>query len=197
MAGNEKASAFVKKVSRYSERTIVEQMLGAIPVIFESAKEYADWKNSIIRACRLTVDLHLVGSVVFGFSLAPAKFGRAFSREGSEDRPASDLDLAVVDTFLFTEVWDTILNHDRALALRAYGEQKEKMMQSIYYGFITDYDAPRDCLGYRKLLAIRSASGVHATTSGLKVTLRLYRRSEDLYGYQIASLKKLKREVGL
>ena len=107
--------------------------------------------------------------------------------------PASDLDLAIVDGRLFHECWAATLYEDRRARLALGVEEKEKLMQDVYYGFVSDKVTPRSAKVFQRILALRSTCGRHPVSSGIRLSLRVYHRQDDFVGYQVASLRSLKR----
>jgi hypothetical protein len=180
-----------------AEHVLESILTNARPVIFKTTEEFDRWRQELREAAKMpAAKMEIVGSASVGFSLAPEKFGRPFSRVATPDRPPSDLDLAVIDRELFLSTWDAIVREDRAFQLAITAEIRGKLVQDIYYGFISEQMAPRRSKAFSTMLAIRAASGRHVLSSGLKLNLRVYRRQEDLVGYQIASLRAVKRELG-
>jgi hypothetical protein len=171
-------------------------LLTSKPVIFEQQSDYTAWKRSIADAAKIRDhQVFLMGSAVTGFSMAPLKFGRVFSIVATPERPASDLDLVVVDSQLFHQCWAAILHRDRRAGLGMPSEQKEKLMQDVYYGFVSDKVTPRSAEVFRRLLTLRAACGRHRGSGGIRLNMRVYHRVADFAGYQISSLRSLKRTL--
>ena len=175
---------------------VQKSLAGLVPVIFQNREEFEAWRDQLRRAAELpNAQIEVVGSASTGFSLAPGKFGRPFSRVATDKRPASDLDVAVVDQDLFLDTWGVLVREDRAFRLSMTPDEKDKLLQDVYYGFISEKVTPRRSKPFSTMLALRAESGKHAISSGLKFNLRIYRRSEDLVGYQVASLRASQKIV--
>ena len=82
---------------------------------------------------------------------------------------------------------------DRRARLALSIEEKEKLMQDVYYGFITDKVTPRSAKVFQRIIALRSMCGRHPVSGGIRLNLRVYHRQDDFMGYQVASLRSLKR----
>lgn len=171
-------------------------LLPSKPVIFERHNDYLLWKQEIAAAARIQErQVFLMGSAVTGFSMAPSKFGRSFAVVATADRPASDLDLVIVDTRLFHECWAAILERDRRGGLRMRPDDKEKLKQDVYYGFISDKVTPRSTGVYQRLIAMKSACGRHPASGGIRLNMRVYHREADFTGYQTNSLRLLRIDL--
>src|SRR5690349_18170130 len=93
----------IQRGERYALEAI---LLPSKPVIFSNRGEYHEWRNQIAGVVQLAPEqVFLIGSSVVGFSLAPLKFGRTFSPVATADRPASDLDVVIIDSPFFHECW--------------------------------------------------------------------------------------------
>lgn len=191
--------AFKKTLIERGEHYALEAvLLASKPILFPGRPDYEQWQDQVARAARLVnAKVFLIGSAVMGFSLAPFKYGRAFSPVASRDRPASDLDLVIVDTNLFHECWAATLHEDRLSKLNFFGDDKVKLMQDVYYGFTSDKTTPRSAKVFQKMIAMRSICGRHPASSGIRLNMRIYHRHDDFVGYQISSLRTLKRSFNL
>lgn len=178
------------------ERYVLEAiLLNSKPVLFSSRLDYQHWRNEIASAngLRSSVNLILMGSVVTGFSLSPIKYGRPFAATAADGRASSDLDLSIVDGQLFHKCWDAILSDDRRRRLLLTNEEKTKLKQDVYYGFIPDKTIPRASRIFQRVVGFRIAAGRNPVSRGIRLNLRIYRRSDDFAGYQLASLGALKQ----
>ena len=170
--------------------------LKGVPKIFGSLAEYDLWRTAIANAAKIRMpEVMLFGSAHVGYSLAPLKFGRPFSRIATIDRRASDLDLSIINERLFLAAWNSVVEQDRKQTLGINRDDTNRLHQNIYYGFLSDKLVPRGSNSFRTIVEIRNCTGLHVVSSGIKVNIRLYRRNEDLFGYQIWSLRNLKYEL--
>src|SRR5688572_3451419 len=181
-------------LAQKGEHTVYREVyLERLPHIFSGAADYEAWRAGVAEPAELKpAQVKLFGSAYVGFSLAPSKFGRPFSREADSNRPPSDIDLVFIDDRLFTAAWNAILLQDRGPGLRMNAEDKHKLHQDTYFGFLADKVVPKTSKVFARILSARNFSGRHEASSGLKVNVRLYRREDDLFGYAIASLRQLK-----
>ena len=187
--------AFKKTLLERGERYTLETIiLNSKPIIFGARVDYENWRSALASAAKISRGkLLLVGSGVTGFSLAPAKFGRAFSKYPTATRRASDLDVVLIDYNLFHECWAATVFEDRRFRLRLFGEEKAKLMQDVYYGFISEKVTPPSSKISQRMISVRSICGRMPASTGLRVNMRIYHREDDFIGYQIASLRALKR----
>ena len=136
------------------------------------------------------VGVHVVGSGAVGFSLSPTKMGSGFRELGSHAHP-SDIDLAVVSPALFTRAWDEVLQEDYVAPRVVNGSVRS----SVYWGRI---DHPK--LPSRTKIRPVLRSGLDALQrsgrlKGYKMTVRMYRRTEDLRAYLEWSMRRLLKEL--
>ena len=187
---------FQTRLLERGERYIIETvLLEAKPVLFRARPDYEQWRDDLAAECGIGDGRHvlLMGSALTGFSIAPTKFGRPFAAAATEERPASDLDICVIDDQLFDDCWASTVDEDRRRRLRLTNEERNKLMQDIYYGFISAKVIPRAAEVNKRILKLRGVCGRHPASTGIRSRLRVYKRRDDFYGYHIASLRSLKR----
>lgn len=165
-------------------------ILNRIPFPFNGDLEsYASWRHAL--AQDLEVDpsaLLITGSAAFGVSLNPNKNYRSFDS-------SSDIDVAVISDYHFTEGWRTLRN----LGPRLHGQPQrtkqavaDHVSRLIYWGTIaTDRILPLLPYGIRWNEALNRASQ-RSPTEGRTINVRVYRDFDSLRAYQVNNLSQLK-----
>jgi hypothetical protein len=167
-------------------------IIDRVPVIFHDDRiAYANWRRDL--AQRLGVDasaILVIGSAAFGISLNPNKNYRFFSDE-------SDIDVAVVSEYHFSEAWRTLRN----LGAKRHGMNQrvkqaidDHVKRYIYWGTIAT-DKLLHLFPYGKQWgdAIEAAAGVEPTV-GRSIKVRLYRDFDSLRAYHVNNLINLRTE---
>ena len=175
-------------------RDLAKSMLLSNPWYFDRiGVDFGKWSMSIRTKCGFTgpSSLALVGSGATGFSLHPEKAGTPF-RDRNDKDGASDLDIALIDPAVFIAAWDSLLKED---AMRTGRRIADEIRIRVYWGRIEQDVLPAKLRPRIRKLA--SAISRDSNCNGHSVTIRLYRRREDLMGYTTWSLGQLKRDVGI
>ncbi|ACB75532.1 hypothetical protein [Opitutus terrae] len=173
-------------------KTFDSLFTSTVPCLFDGPVQFSEWQARIAAAVKQPdAKVHLCGSVLFGFSLDPAKAWRPFSSESRKTGYVSDLDVVVVSEGLFREAWDAVLDAHRKLTLTLTTDERRHMAGNLFKGFISDYHVPSSSIGFERVLAVRRASGTHVATTGFTTNMRFYRTFEDYRWYQITSLATL------
>ncbi|MDR0751259.1 MAG: hypothetical protein LBF12_01535 [Christensenellaceae bacterium] len=134
----------------------------------------------------------LVGSSKIGCSLAPYKKFKKFDEEADNH---SDIDIAIISSKLFNQLWDTIRHGYYKIKDRVY---YARITSSIFRGFINEKDfinidelrpqwnsrIDRINKDIQKKIAI-----LHP------INYRIYRSWEDLEDYHILGIQKLKKSI--
>jgi hypothetical protein len=146
----------------------------------------------------------VVGSARTGFSLNPANYPRPFSGE-------SDIDVAVVDQFIFDEAWHTLLkwNYPRRLVKlgKPDGEWAYQRRKDVYWGWFTPNEIRFEGLSFPEVLEpIRDLStkwfnafnafsqyADHPEIARRNVNGRLYRSQAHLFQYHEEGLRLVKQ----
>jgi hypothetical protein len=187
---------FRSRLLERGPRYIFEAVLvGAKPVLFRAHPDYGQWRDELAEESGLVSgeQVFLMGSALTGFSMAPPKYGRLFATSSTENRPASDLDVSVIDEQLFRDCWAATVDEDRRHRLRLTSDEKDKLKQDVYYGFIPGKVVPRSADVNQRILRLRAVCGRHPVSTGIRFRVRVYNRREDFVGYNIASLRGLRR----
>ena len=137
----------------------------------------------------------IVGSAATGFSLSPLKPGRSFRQLPSASGQTSDIDVALVDTKLFSTAWDTIISLDRSGRLGVRGDAKSKIRLDVYWGLVGQYSVPHNTDAARRIRSAMTVAARVPPLRGYPVRCRVYRRVEDLRSYHTDSLRQLRREL--
>lgn len=153
--------------------------------------DFHNWSRDILAATgfpKASV-LCLVGSAANGFSLSPEKAGAPFRMLQPDIKP-SDLDFCLVDPSLFVQAWNSMIREDHLVGLHL---RNDSVRGRVYWGRIEQNEIPRDQRAImRKLIdAIRRTPEYR----GYPASIRLYRRHEDLQGYTVWCLAKLKKAI--
>lgn len=179
-----------------SENEIVRQILSENPWYFENlAIDFTEWAREVVTAFgfNATCKLALVGSGTVGFSLSPTKPGAPFrgldaNAEGS-NKP-SDLDFALISPELFDKIWSAMVREDALLGAHS---RPDNVRIRIYWGRIQD-----DAVPHSAKAQVKSFTNLLRRQKACRsrlITLRIYRRSDDLQNYLTWSLNKLMRVV--
>jgi len=179
-----------------NEDFVDRELLRPVPWLFrEDLGSYNVWRGELAAQARVAPDaVFLVGSGATGYSLSPLKLGRDFQPIGGGG-PPSDLDLAIIAPDVFILAWETIVQFDRTRRLRFSVEDRARLHQDIYFGFVATRVIPRDTDVARHVHQIRIVGTRLVPLRGHAANLRIYRRLEDLRAYHIASLRAVRREL--
>jgi len=154
--------------------------------------EWASWSSEFLKSRGMArAGLFLVGSAAFGFSLDPEKAGRPFRRIGGMSRP-SDLDLAVTDERLFKECWQDLVADERGMPVP---RRDSRHRAGVYWGRIDGWGLPGRAGSNAQVRALLDAVRRSKEFRGYRVSLRIYRRQEDLHHYLVHMLNALEREI--
>lgn len=179
------------------------QVLDAVPWIFRGDVDlYRAWKQDVADAAGVTSDaIVLVGSAAVGYSLSPFKAGRDFRPVLDGEDPPSDIDVAVIDSDLFTKAWNDLVRSDRHRSLwrivgRSGGratipEAIAKMRQDVYFGAVASNYALPGSESASRVRTLLSAVTRRNPFRGHPPRARLYRRRDDLLAYHEQSLRQL------
>lgn len=167
-------------------------ILNSIPHIFNGdIKEYAVWRHKLAKGLGVDASALLItGSASFGISLNPGKNYRFFT-------PESDIDVAVISDYHFSEAWRTLRN----LGPKRHGMSQsvkqsiaDHVQRYIYWGTIAT-DKLLHLFPYAKEWnsALEEMAKVDPT-KGRDVKVRLYRDLDSLRAYHVNNLTNLKNE---
>lgn len=185
-------------LASHSDEAFLRQYLfDSAPWIMQrDASVFESWRAGVLSEIQLPdASLHIVGSAATGFSLSPYKPGREFRPLRPDFADASDIDLALVSSGLFTQCWESLLHHDRRRALRLTSDGIDRMRQDVYFGFVNDKILPKNTPAARATQSVAIAAGRKPPLRGHRVSIRVYRRFEDLEGYHRSSLRSLRAEL--
>lgn len=103
--------------NEHEEVIVQKYILHGTPYIFKDDEDkYFDLKREIaINFSEHYSNIHMVGSAKLGFSIAPRKLWKPFTIE-------SDIDIAVVSTKLFENLWGSIHEFNIGLTSRTKDE---------------------------------------------------------------------------
>ena len=172
---------------------LAEQILRGAPWFCEQVGvDFLQWSRDILTAKDFpgTAALHLVGSAANGFSLAPEKAGAPFRMLQMGEKP-SDLDFCLVDQQLFMQAWDSIVREDQVLHLNG---RFDAVRIRVYWGRIEQSQVPQ--VQRARLRTLIDTIRRTPEYRGYSASIRVYRRRQDLLGYTLWCLAKLKRAIG-
>ncbi|HZL28056.1 MAG TPA: hypothetical protein VFC39_16145 [Acidobacteriaceae bacterium] len=172
------------------EKLVNSHLLTGLPFAFASAPgRYPVMRKVLAEQLGITVDdITVVGSGRLGFSLAPDKFGRPFTEQGS------DIDTVVVSTRLFDQAWLELTRKGRSL----YGLDQarreafvEHRSNNIFFGFMY----PDRLAGIISIsgqwFAAFEGLGQERHLVGLDFEGRLYRSWQHVAVHQLYSLTQI------
>jgi len=165
-------------------------VLNRIPYPFDgNIVTYATWRHDLARDLQVDPSAVLItGSAAFGISLNPNKNYKAFDAD-------SDIDVAVVSDYHFTEGWRTLRNLGprlHGLPPRSKQAVNDHVYRLIYWGTIaTDRILGLLPYGPQWQNAIARAAQ-RIPTLGRTIKLRVYRDLDSLRAYQVNNLNSLK-----
>ena len=146
-------------------------------------------------------DIRVVGSARFGFSLKPGHNLRSF-------RDTSDIDVVVVNSGLFDELWLAVLDaaYPRPPVDQKIGGWLGKRRNELYTGWLTPLEIRLDIKIFgakaRRVLDLRARwfnalkeAARHPTRRHEDVTGRLYRTWRHAELYHLHSLSTLRRTL--
>lgn len=150
---------------------------------------YATWRHELARDLQVDPSALLItGSAAFGISLNPNKNYRAFDDQ-------SDIDVAVVSDYHFTEGWRTLRNLGprlHSLPPRSKQAVNDHVSRLIYWGTIaTDRILALLPYGQQWQTALGRAAQ-RTPTLGRTINIRVYRDLDSLRAYQVNNLNSLK-----
>lgn len=167
-------------------------IINRTPKIFnEDIKKYAQWRHSLAKNLGVDASAVLItGSAAFGVSLNPYKNYRFFDN-------SSDIDVAVISDYHFTEAWRTLRNigpKRHTLPPRLKQSIKDHVERYIYWGTIaTDKLLPIFSFGSQWKTALDEAAKTDPT-QGRTINIRIYRDLDSLRAYHVNNLEHLKME---
>jgi hypothetical protein len=183
------------------------RLFSGVPWIFDGDDAaFRAWREAVASAAALELDgVHLVGSAATGFSLSPLKAGRPFRRV-AVGNAGSDIDVAIVDDGLFMKAWEALVASDRfgrlgrQLAGRvsqdnSIRDELDRLRCYVYWGLIPHYVSLPGTEMARRLRMLAAATSRLKPFVGHRVSVRVYRRREDLVGYHLASARSLHRSL--
>src|SRR5690348_8631414 len=159
-------------------------VVDASPLVFRDRHAYHAWRRSL--APLLDVDpaaLHIVGSAVVGFSMAPGSGLAAL-------RPDSDVDVAVISAYHFDLAWRALramTGGSFKLPARYRYSIRQHAPRDVFSGCIaTDIILP--VLPFRQQwMAARTRPEVVDPIGSRDINFRLYRDLDGLRAYQLRS----------
>jgi predicted nucleotidyltransferase len=164
-----------------------------LPHLFSANRgQYRAWRLAIAEKLDISPnEIILVGSAATGFSLNPRKDFAPF-------RLQSDVDVAVVSEYYFSEAWRCLRRIDLTLSTASVGQKnalREHKEKFVYFGCIaTDKILPLLPFN-RRWMVTRSSLAQMAPTSGREINFRIYKDFRALTDYHANGLESLRTEL--
>jgi hypothetical protein len=182
--------------SRTDVEIVDSNLLSNRPWIFNDESAYHTWRSLVAKELKVPAEnVWIVGSAALGYSLSPYKPGRPFQIGGGTQSVSSDIDIAFVDTELFTDAWNIIVQFDRTRALSSAEDTRTRIRTDVYWGLVSQHSLPTNTGPARRVLTAVGIAGRTRPLRGHQIRCRVYRRLEDLRAYHIDSLRKLRLEI--
>ena len=174
-------------------RFVENRILSGVPWIFSGKQsDYDDWRSEVAAAAGIGASsVFLVGSAATGYSLSPYKAGRPFRSLADDPKRPSDIDIAIVDSELFTSTWDQLVGRDRKRLLGMAYKERLTMHRNVYFGCIPESYSATGTKPAGRFRALAAAASRRRPFRGLRAGSRVYRRREDLRAYHVQSLASL------
>ena len=177
-------------VERNLEELLNELLFENVPLVFDNSwAEYRAWKLFLASGIRVDPsEIIVVGSAAVGHSLAPMKGLRRFDEQ-------SDVDVAIVSHYFFSEAWHHLRSIDLTLAPLSPPQRAaviDHQTRYIYWGCVaTDRLLP--LLPFAAMwLQARTALASRAPTVDRDINFRIYRDFRALRAYQLRGLQSLR-----
>lgn len=172
-----------------------------VPYVFDGRQDAWDsFRNDLSNALQVEAgDIRIIGSGLFGFSLAPGNNFRSF-------RDQSDVDVAIVNTARFDYIWKELLSAAYPRPPVHCGGLMRERQKSVYTGWISpdQIGFDRNVIGPNTTRALNFKStwflslkraARHVTRRHEDVNARLYRTWGHIHMYQHHSFNALRREL--
>jgi len=182
-----------------TDHQVVARLFGTTPWIFQNnTAQYDAWRAAVAatHAAFSPDGVRVVGSSAFGFSLSPTKAGRDFRRTG-ESYQRSDIDVVLVSESMFIEIWNELLDRERARTLTSTLDSRGKMREDIYNGHVINALIPDGTNASRVVRGAIATTTSVAPFRGHIAKARIYRRLEDAFAYHLWSVGMLRKELGV
>jgi predicted nucleotidyltransferase len=177
LEGHERAEVIVQKY-----------IVHGTPYIFKNDEDkYFDLKREI--AANFSEhynNIHMVGSAKLGFSIAPKKLWKPFTIE-------SDIDIVIVSTKLFENLWESLHEFNIGLTSRTRDEDitYKRFLDYFFKGWIRpdlfpfEYPAKNDWFDFFKSIS-------YSKYGPQKITGALYHSFNFFEKYHVKNIEKLK-----
>lgn len=179
----------LKSLKEGQQETIITQLFSGVPYAFRRIP--ADYnKVKAHLGAQLGIEsqsIVLVGSGLFGFSMAPHKYGQPFHAQ-------SDLDFVIVDSAVFDVCWMELIRYDfKSLSFDedVVKSLHEHRKQNIFWGYIEPYNLKNALSVYKKWFPAFAGLGMFTSIGGRRVKARIYRTWEHARSYHRFGLRLL------
>jgi hypothetical protein len=177
-------------VDRNLEELLSELLFERVPFVFDNSwADYRTWRLFLASAIKVDPsEIIIVGTAAVGHSLAPAKGLKPFDAY-------SDVDVAIVSHYFFSEAWHHLRSIDLTLTPLTPPQKAaviEHQKRYIYWGCVaTDRLLPLLPFATAWLEA-RAALTARAPTVDREINFRIYRDFRALRAYQLRGLQRLR-----
>ncbi|WP_315296255.1 hypothetical protein [Rothia mucilaginosa] len=189
---------FIEEYEKYKRNPswyVVSNILEGTPAMWPDSIDYAEWRHNLAEKLNVpATSIIVVGSSRTGYSLN-IKNDRLFS-SFCED---SDIDVAIVDSFLFEKVWkrfnEIFFNNEATSKLE---EQEEFYRKLLSRECLILRSSVMDVLPDKRVWT--KAAGDAAMELGEnfyqnKVVFKIYRTHESILRYHVYNVKKVYEEI--
>lgn len=180
-------------LERNLEDLVNELLFEQVPHIFGGRwPAYRTWKLTLAKGIHVDPsEITIVGSAATGLSLSPGKNFKPFDA-------ASDVDVAIVSDYYFSEAWHHLRSID--LILDPLTPPQKSAINSHKRNYIYS-----GCVATDRVLALMPFAGTWLTarsalagtnpTEEREINFRIYKDFRALRSYQLTSLRKLREEL--
>jgi hypothetical protein len=177
-------------LGRDLEELVNELLFEQVPFVFDSHWEiYRSWRYQLSTAINVDpCEIVVIGSAAVGLSLSPIKPLKTFDE-------TSDVDVAIVSDYFFSEAWHHLRTVDLALDPLTPAQRVaviEHQKRYVYWGCIAT-DRILSVLPFSRVwLAARAGLAAVEPTIGRVINFRVYKDFRALRTYQLIGLKRLR-----
>jgi hypothetical protein len=158
----------------------------------DSWEKYRGWRHVLGKAISVDpCEIVIIGSSAVGYSLSPDSPLKPFDSE-------SDIDVAIVSDYYFSEAWHFLRNVDITLDSLTPAQRNAVIAHQkryVYWGCITT-DRLLPIMPFaRSWLSARAVLANLSPTVGRDIRFRVYKDFDALRGYQLRGLQKIRDSI--
>lgn len=186
--------AFKDEIRQTEAGTLAEQWFKRDAVHAIRVKDdYQTFKNSIQADYPNAVDIAIMGSGNWGFSLSPLPHKQFRAYCGY-----SDIDVAIISPIDFENIWGEIRTYHRQNFYRVSRQQKDSLLrngQNVYSGFVTPKWNPNRRSQYRFQYEINTDKYSTDLVGFRTVNMMFFKNLEEVVDYYIRSIRLAKGRI--